>query len=174
MIEQIMIVALGAVLVVAVGIDLYSSKIPNWLTLSTISFAFSGHVWGDGLSGAIFSLAGAAVGLGIFIIPYGSGGMGAGDVKLMMTVGALVGPSAALVSSLLAFLVGGVYALGMICYHWRVTTAGRKIQWPRLGTINTSGLASNEDQRFPFRLRYGLAIAGGTLLFEIGIHPFGG
>ncbi len=173
MMEQIVVVALAAVLMAAIGTDLHSSRIPNWLTFSTMGFALLGHVWVHGASGAFFSLAGSAVGLGLFIVPYAAGGMGAGDVKLMAAIGALVGPAGALLSGLLAIMIGGVYAVGAMCYQWGLVAAGRKLLCAAQGAFLTGGKVWAEELRLPFRLRYGVAIAGGTLLFELGLHPFG-
>src|SRR2546425_3121875 len=115
MMEPVMVVALAAVLVTAMCTDLRSSRIPNWLTFPAMGFALLAHAWLGGLQEALFSLAGLGAGLGLFLILYATGSLGAGDVKLMAAVGALVGPYGALVSGLLALLVGGLYALGAMC-----------------------------------------------------------
>src|SRR5713101_8313019 len=116
--ESAIVVLLTVLLVTAMCTDLRSSRIPNWLTFPTMGFALVAHVWMDGLQGAIFSLLGLWAGLGLFLILYISGSIGAGDVKLMAAVGAILGPYGALLSGLLAMMVGGLYALGAMCYHW--------------------------------------------------------
>lgn len=172
--ELAIVAPLTVVLVTAIGTDLLASRIPNWLTFSAMGFALLCHVWLGGLQGAIFSLAGLGAGLGLFLILYASGSIGAGDVKLMAAVGALIGPYGAFLSGLLAVLVGGVYALGAMCYQWGLFTTGRKLVYAIRGVPVTGGRSWPQELALPFRLRYGLAIAGGTLLFEIGFHPFGG
>ena len=174
MMEPGMVVALAVVLVTAIGTDLRSSRIPNWLTFSAMGVALLAHAWLGGLQGLIFSLAGLGAGLGLFLILYVSGSIGAGDVKLMAAVGALVGPYGALLSGLLAIVVGGFYALGAMCYQWGFSTTGRKLASATQGALLTGGKAWMQELALPFRLRYGLAVAGGTLLFELGLHPFGG
>src|SRR6266852_6160768 len=172
--ESAIVVLLTVLLVTAMCTDLRSSRIPNWLTFPTMGFALVAHVWMDGLQGAIFSLAGLGAGLGLFLILYVSGSIGAGDVKLMAAVGAIMGPYGALLSGLLAIMVGGLYALGAMCYQWGFATTGRKLVSAAQGALLTGGKAWTQELALPFRLRYGLAVAGGTLLFQLGLHPFGG
>jgi prepilin peptidase CpaA len=172
--ESSIVVLLTIVLVTAMCIDLRSSRIPNWLTFPAMGFALVAHAWLGGLQGAIFSLAGLGTGLGLFLILYVSGSIGAGDVKLMAAVGAIMGPYGALLSGLLAILVGGLYALGAMCYQWGFATTGRKLVYATQGALLMRGQAWSQELALPFRLRYGLAVAGGTLLFQLGLHPFGG
>ena len=122
--DSTIVVLLAVVLTSVIYTDLRSSRIPNVLTFSGIGMGCIAHVWGGGIQGLFFSLEGLVVGLGIFLFLYASGGVGAGDVKLMGAVGAMVGPFGALVSGLMAFLVGGVYALGAMCYEWGAANTG--------------------------------------------------
>ncbi len=92
-----------------------------------MGLAFLAHGWVGGFQGMLFSLAGLGTGFGLFIFFYLAGGMGAGDVKLMAAIGAIVGAYGALVSGILAILVGGVYALGAMCYQWGFINTGRKL-----------------------------------------------
>lgn len=174
MMEPVMIVALAAVLVTAIGTDLRSSRIPNWLTFSGMGCALVGHAWLGGTPEVMFSLAGLGTGLVLFLIPYVVGGIGAGDVKLMAAIGAFVGPYDALLSGLLAIMVGGAYAVGAMCYQWGFFATGRKLFSAVQVALLTGGLGWLQEFKLPFRLRYGLAIAGGTLLSQLGLHPFGG
>ena len=173
MMEAVMVVALAVVLVMAVWNDLRSSRIPNWLTFPAMGFALVGHAWLGGTPEAIFGLTGLGAGMGLFLIPYMSKGIGAGDVKLMAAIGAIVGPYGALLCGLLAIMVGGAYAVGAMCYQWGFVTTGRKLINAIVGFVLMGGKAWGQDLALPFRLRYGLAVAGGTLLFMLGLHPFG-
>lgn len=174
MMEWMMIAALTVVLATAMWTDIRSSCIPNWLTFSAMGFACVAHAWLGGLQGATFSLAGLGAGLGLFIILYLSGSIGAGDVKLMAAVGAIIGPSGALISGVLAILVGGLYALCAMLYQWGITTTGQKLASAAQGALLIGGKTWIQELALPFRLRYGLAVAGGTILFQFGLHPFGG
>jgi prepilin peptidase CpaA len=155
MMQIVMTGALIAILITAIWIDLRSSRIPNWLTLPTMVFALATHAWLGGTQEALFGLAGLGTGFGLFFALYVSAGIGAGDVKLMGTVGAMLGPSGALLSGALAILVGGAYAAGIMLYQ---------------SYLSRNGFAHEEA---PLRLRYGIAIAGGTLLVQLGFDPSG-
>ena len=172
--EPVMVVALAVVLVTAIGTDLRSSRIPNWLTFPAMGFALAGHGGLGGTPEVLFGLAGIAAGLGLFVIPYAFGGIGAGDVKLMAAIGAIVGPYDVFLSGLLAILAGGAYAIGAMWYQWGLATTGRKLVCAAQGALLLGGLGWTQEFTLPFRLRYGLAIAGGTLLYQLGLHPFGG
>ena len=172
--ESAIVALLTVVLVTATFTDLRSSRIPNLLTFTAMAIGLIAHACLAGSQGLLFSLEGIGVGLGLFLLFYASGGIGAGDVKLMGAVGAMVGPYDALIAGLLAILVGGVYALGAMCYQWGVAATGRRLVCATQGAFLSGGEGWTHELRLPFRLRYGLAIVGGTLLFLLGLHPFGG
>lgn len=172
--DMVLVTALVTVLGIAVIVDLHSSRIPNWLTLSAMGFALAAHAWLNGVHGILFSLSGLGVGLGLLLLVYLAGGMGAGDVKLMAAVGAMVGPYGVLSIALLSALIGGLYALGAMSYQWGIAAVGQRLVYAAYGAVLTGGTGWMKEFRLPFKLRYGLAIAGGTLLFLAGVQPFGG
>ncbi len=174
MMELAMMGLMTIMLVTAIVVDLRSGRIPNWLTYTVMGVALLAHTVVAGQSGALFSLGGLGTGLGIFLLMYVSGTIGAGDVKLMAAVGAILGPYGALISALLAIMVGGLYALGAMCYQWGGHTTGRKLAAATSGVLRAGGGTWAQHLQLPFRLRYGVAVAGGTLLFYLGLHPFGG
>jgi len=100
----------------AVAADLRSGHIPNRLTAGGAAAAFLFHVATAGARGAATSLAGAAVALALFLLPYLRGGLGGGDLKLMAAFGALLGPRGAFAAALLAALAGALFAAVSI---WR-------------------------------------------------------
>jgi len=171
--DSVLVITLIMVLVMAVVTDLRSSRIPNWLTFSAMGFALAEHAWLNGMQGVLFSLAGLGVGLGVFFLIYLAGGVGAGDVKLMAAIGAFVGVYAVLSCAWLAMVVGGVYAIAAMCYQWGLAAAGQRLVYAAYGAVLVGGSAWTRELALPFKLRYGLAIAGGTLLFQFGLHPFG-
>ena len=170
----ILIIMLTALLIFASYTDLQWSRIPNWLTFPAMCLGMVLHAWIGGLGDALFALAGLGVGMGLFLLPYACKAIGAGDVKLMAAVGAIVGPFDALSIALLSVLAGGVYALGAMTYQWGLASTSKKLAFSAYGAFVTGGLAWSGDIQLPFKLRYGLAIAAGTLLFLRGIQPFGG
>lgn len=97
--------------VVASITDLRSRRIPNWLVgLSLISALLSAMVIPGGL-GLRKSLEGAVLGAGILGTLYLLGGMGMGDVKLCMAVGAWIGPGQLMMALVMTGIAGGLIAL---------------------------------------------------------------
>lgn len=174
MMEPVILAALVVLLVTAVGMDIRFARIPNWLTFPTMGGAMATHTLLNGIEGALFSLAGLGIGLSLLLLFYVAGGIGAGDVKLMAAIGAMVGPHGVLSIGLLSALAGGLYALGAMGYQWGIAATGQRLLYAACGVVLAGGTGWIKEFQLPFKLRYGLAIAGGTLLFLGGVHPFGG
>ncbi len=126
----IYVAILVAILGTAAGTDLRSFRVPKWLTVPALglgvvvnvvrgawlgsqglaAWSLGAHgAWVGGLDGLLFSLAGFAVGFGLFLLMWILGVCGGGDVKLFAALGAWVGPALAL--CVLAVSVGVVLVL---------------------------------------------------------------
>jgi len=99
------------VLGVATFTDLRSRRIPNWLVLPFLVAGFAVSGWLNGWHGIVQSLEGAGLALAIYGLLFFLGGMGAGDVKLCIAIGAWIGPSQLLFALVITGMVGGVMAL---------------------------------------------------------------
>jgi prepilin peptidase CpaA len=130
--------------------------------------------WLNGLQGVVFSLSGLGVGMGLFLLPYAGKAIGAGDVKLMAAIGSMLGPAGALSVAALSVLAGGLYALGAMGYQWGLAVTSKKLAMVTYGAAMIDGSTGVGHLQLPFKLRYGLAIGAGTLLFLAGVQPFGG
>ncbi len=106
-----MALALALLLVLAAACDIRSHRIPNWLTLAGLAVGLAWHGWQGGGPGWLMSLEGIGV-AGLALLPYAVRGLGAGDVKLLGAVGALLGPVFLLWTLLGTILAGGLLALG--------------------------------------------------------------
>ena len=158
------------VLVIAVIWDLRSSRIPNWLTFPAMSIALAGHAWLDGMDGVLFSMAGLGTGLGLFILVYLVGGMGAGDVKLLAGVGAWIGMGDTLYAFCVSAVVGGVIALLMVAYRraWTKHYFQFLTIWYDMMTIRDPEQLSTiaaERKSTMLLLPYGIPIAIGTIAY---------
>jgi prepilin peptidase CpaA len=174
MMPSMITIMLIPLLMTAIYTDLRWSRIPNWLTFSAMGMGLVVHGWIGGLQGALSSLTGLGVGMGLFVLPYACSAIGAGDVKLMAAIGAILGPAGVLSVAVLSVLAGGVYALGAMGYQWGIAATSKKLACATYGAFMTGGKTGVGDLQLPFKLRYGLAIAAGTLLFLGGIQPFEG
>ena len=174
MMQSMLIILLTPLLITAIYTDLRWSRIPNWLTFSAMVIGIVVHLLISGAQGVLISVAGLAAGMGLFLLPYMLRAIGAGDVKLIAAIGSITGVTGVLSVALLSVLVGGFYALAAMSYQWGVTATSRKLAFVAYGAIVTGGSTGVADLQLPFKLRYGLAIAAGTLLFLGGIQPFGG
>ncbi len=165
---------LVAVLIVGALFDIRRRRIPNWLTFPAVAVGLAHHVYGSGAPGLLFSLAGASLGLAVFAPFYLMGGTGAGDVKLMAAVGALLGPAGLFRSALCTALVGGVYA-GLLLVSSR---RGREKCMECKERVRTfiltrdlADLKADTTKKSPV-LCYGAAIAVGTFLSLLkGAYP---
>jgi prepilin peptidase CpaA len=103
-------VLLVVTLLIAVITDIRSRRIHNWLTFPAIACGLLVNGVFEGAHGLQFSLLGIAVS-SIWLILYLVGGTGAGDVKLLWAVGAMMGPKFAWWALLCTMISGGVLAI---------------------------------------------------------------
>lgn len=143
----------AAVASVAAVLDLRWRRIPNWLTLSAFGAGVAVSVWRYGAPGVILALAGAALGLLMLLPFYAVRAIGAGDVKLLAALGALVGPQALVSVALYAAVAGGAISVLML------------LRRHRLGfTLSELVVRPLRLSRSGAKAPYGVAIASGVYL----------
>jgi prepilin peptidase CpaA len=106
-------------------IDWRTRRIPNWLTVSGFSVGLAVHTVLGGWRGTLSSLEGAGLGLLILLPLVLLRGLGAGDLKLMGAVGALLGPWGLLVVLFFSVMVSGLMAVATVIQAQRVLTTLR-------------------------------------------------
>jgi prepilin peptidase CpaA len=161
-ISRVAFTALASGALVATVVDIRVRRIPNALTATMagvgIGFAASGV---SGISlGA--SVVGLMLGFALMMPGHALGATGAGDVKLMAAVGAIVGPALVVSAFLFTAVTGGVLALAVAVRRQRLAATlagtGRLIAAP--GEAKQEIRAATGSSRFA----YGPAIAIGSVL----------
>jgi prepilin peptidase CpaA len=157
--------ALAAGALLATIFDIRSRRIPNALTASMtgvgLGLALSGL---SGVSPAA-SLAGLIVGLMLMMPGHMMGATGAGDVKLMAAVGAILGIQLVVTAFLFTAIAGGVLAVAVALRRRRLAATlagtGRMISAP-------TDLRREVREASPVsRFAYGPAIAIGSVMAAI-------
>jgi prepilin peptidase CpaA len=183
-----LIVATGLLflaLAISVVSDLRSRRIYNWVTYPGMGLGLALHAaagWGQELPvwaafGWKSSAAGLALGFGVFLLAFLTGGMGEGDVKLMGAVGALAGVQVAAAALVTVTFCGGILAVAVLVYKGRLwgtlrgmardagAAVGLARRAERHGFAGPRAEAQPEQttERPRIYVPYGVAIAAGTL-----------
>ena len=160
--------------------DIKFRRIPNFLTYPAVLTGLAYHSYTAGFEGFQFSIYGTLTGVGLLIIPYISGKMGAGDAKLLGAVGSFIGAKYVFIAFLFTAVTGGILALLILLLN----NQKFKTFFPNFYNSGLNPLVirkdlsfrNNEDIRPRPNLCYGLAIATGTGIFMIcaviGIEVF--
>lgn len=152
---HVLYAALAAVVIFAAVFDMRTGRIPNALTFPAMLAFAAAHAALSGLPGLWFSLAGLGAGLTFLLVPHLFGYLGAGDVKLMAVVGAALGIEALLTVFLFTSLAGGAH---IVLHLWLSPAPADPPADPPPGQA-----AAPPRRRRTFRVRYGAAIAAGTV-----------
>jgi prepilin peptidase CpaA len=112
---------LVALLLCAAVYDVRFRRIPNWLSVAgVVAGAALNAFIGPPAGGVLFALKGLGLGFALYFLLYLLHAMGAGDVKLMAAVGALVGWQNWVAIFLATAILGGIAALGLATLRRRL------------------------------------------------------
>jgi prepilin peptidase CpaA len=170
--------AIAVALVAAIS-DLYTGRIPNWLTLGGMLAGVVGHALhgfsvaglGGGLQEGAMALAGL---LFCSIAPgflYWKGAMGGGDLKLFAAIGALGLPLLGIEAQMYSLLVAAIVAPARLAYEGRLF----RVLGESLALLHNPFKPRDERRAIPeaaltwFRL--GPAVFAGTVVTAV-IHLF--
>jgi prepilin peptidase CpaA len=145
----------------AVASDLRFHRIPNWLTLPALLAALLVSPWAGATSGPLEAAMGAALGFALLVGPYAFGGMGAGDVKALMVLGAWLGPETILAVAIWAVISGGAFALIILMLRGELSTFAQRWGRTLLGTLTL--------RRISYESPEAGSIAAGGIPFAVAI-----
>ncbi|MFC4737259.1 prepilin peptidase [Bacillus daqingensis] len=114
-------------IVICVITDWRKRKIYNAVLAPALGAAFILHGAEAGAAGVGYSFLGLLAGMGLLLIPYLMKGIGAGDVKMLGVIGALMGPGFVFSAFLYTALIGGVIAAAVILIRYRRVRRGQDI-----------------------------------------------
>lgn len=159
--------------------DLRHRRIPNRLLLAGVVVGIAVRLSLGGIGGLLDSLAGMGVGLAILMPGYLAGKTGAGDVKLLATVGTFLGPYPVLLAGLASIAVGGLIALGFLIMAG--LSSGSTAPWSRYGLMLKTLFATGRPiylepgagevmgRKFPFAVS--IAVGTSSLLLWLALQP---
>jgi prepilin peptidase CpaA len=172
-------IVLVVVLLVAAAYDIRYRRIPNWLTAGGVlmGFALNAFLLAHppsvlSLGGLLFSLKGFGLAFGLYFFLYALRAMGAGDVKLMAAIGAMVGWQNWFGIFLVTAILGGIAAMAFSLFRGRL----KKTFW-NVGFIVSEmshgrpAYLKNEEldvrSKKSVGLPHGAVIAAGTFVFLV-------
>jgi prepilin peptidase CpaA len=150
--------------------DLRYRRIPNWLVLT-------GLLLGLGVNAFLFEwagLQGSLLGIGIAFLVYFPlyllRGMGAGDVKLMAAVGAIVGWKAWIVIFFLTAIMGGLAAVALLASRSQLRRGFSNAGYLVVQLLAFRAPYARREEldvksEKSVKLPHGMTIAWGSLLF---------
>jgi prepilin peptidase CpaA len=164
-----MVFALALLLTLAAIRDIQTHRIPSGIPAAGLAAGLAGHVWHGGGPGLVWSLAGIAAALPL-LLPYAAGALGAGDVKLLMAVGALTGPF-----FLLWTLLGTIFAGALLAVAWAarrgvLRETVQNVQFGLLLLGTRTGLPALASVSKAGRMPFAPAIALGAIFAFVHLH----
>lgn len=155
----------------AVYYDWRYRRLPNWVVLYPVPLIWVTAYFMGGWGAVQNSILGWLAGLGLLLLPFLVGGVGAGDVKLLAAIGAWAGALVALETFLAGAILGGIWLCVRLLRQqgWN----GFKAVWARAGAKVFIGLFTGRwwqeesDQEDSIAIPYGIPLSIGYLLVTL-------
>ena len=163
-------IALTALVIVAAVYDIRFRRIPNWLVVAGFCLGLALNIFFFRVDGLILALFGAALAFAIYLPFFALRAMGAGDVKLMIAIGAFVGARNWLILFLITAILGGILAVCLLLVRGGLIRALKNVLFI-LGELVRLRLPYRRDPALDIKhpravtLPHGVSIAVGTLVF---------
>ena len=161
---------LPAVLALIAGYtDWRSRRIPNWLTMPGFLLGILTNTLVGGWAGTKDSLLGAGLGLALLLPFVVIRALGAGDWKLVGTLGAFLGPRPLMLVLIVTILVNGVMAVAMIVWKKRVAETARNFMrmLAAFATMPLPGRDLTLDNPDAVKVPFGIAVAVAMVLYTL-------
>jgi prepilin peptidase CpaA len=153
--------------------DWRTRRIPNWLTVSGALAGLAANATLRGWHGALMSLEGAGLALGLLLPLVLLRGFGAGDWKLMGAMGAVLGWREMLAVLFTSAVISGVMAIFQMVAARRVKETLRNVLTLVMG-FAVSGLRANPeislDNPDLIKQPFGAAVAAATVFSFVMAH----
>jgi prepilin peptidase CpaA len=170
-IDQYSATALLLLVSIAAINDLSTRRIPNRLLLVGLVCALALRLLTPHpLHALLAALGGMTTGFAVFLPFYLFRGMAAGDVKLMAVVGAFSGANDTLQIALLSWCAGGVMALAVLLLGGRLRLALGNVGRMVAAIVSPGAALAAPPRESAGSLPYGVAIAGGTVVFLLNFY----
>ncbi len=147
------------------AIDLKTRRIPNVVTASGAAIGVLLAAVGVTHVTVAQSLTGIVLGMLLMLPGHLLAGTGAGDVKLLGAVGAILGVGRVPAAFLFTAIAGGVLALAVAVARRRVGRSLGGAAHVVVSPLSRRSITSHADNSFP----YGPAIAVGSLIAALGV-----
>jgi prepilin peptidase CpaA len=154
-------ICVAVVVLIAGTSDIRSRRIPNWLTISGVCAGLVLHAATAGYTGFRLSAMGMLLGFGAYLALYCLRAMGAGDVKLMAAVGAIVGPADWISVFAATAIAAGMLSLGLVIFKRRLRETLRNALFIVGELAQFRSDLDVKDER-SLKMPHGVAIAAGN------------
>ena len=148
--------------------DLLTKRIPNWWTFPAMAIGLIAQTYLRSGAGALDSSLAIIVALFLYLPIYVVGAMGAGDIKLLMAIGAWTNPRFVFCVAIIAVFIGGSYALIDVLWNRRLGAMVENVKrlfWVLVPTgLPRERLDIDRTRKFSFGAAIALAVPG-TILY---------
>jgi prepilin peptidase CpaA len=157
---------------IAVWFDYRERRIPNYLVFTGMIAGLVIGMVSGGVKGLAWSVLGLLAGIGILFVPFAMGGIGAGDVKLLGAIGAILGAKGALFSMLYGAIAGGLISVIILARHGRLMPFLISIlAWPAgiLGYLIPGGIGRSLKTMHHAKSSSHLPMSGLSIPYSVAI-----